>query len=37
MKITVPDILSGCPMGGEHESGQSGEWIGKCRKCGQPC
>jgi hypothetical protein len=31
-------IVSGsCPAGGDHQGGTSGEWIGKCVKCGNPC
>lgn len=35
-KITVVTAGS-CPMGEDHTFGTSGEWIGRCTKCGNPC
>ena len=30
-------MAGGCPSGGSHTPGTSGEWVGRCTKCGQPC
>jgi hypothetical protein len=40
MKIrieTVANPSGSCPNGGDHTPGSSGEWVGRCTKCGQPC
>lgn len=29
--------MDACPAGGNHTPGTSGEWKGRCTKCGQPC
>lgn len=33
----ISTVFGNCPNGGDHTGGTSGEWIGKCTKCGQPC
>lgn len=35
----MPDFIlcAACPAGGEHQRGQTGEWLVRCVKCGQPC
>jgi hypothetical protein len=30
-------LFGNCPQGGDHTRGTSGEWAGRCTKCGQPC
>lgn len=33
----VPVTMGNCSGGGDHVPGQSGQWAGRCVKCGQPC
>ena len=36
--IKLMSTLNGnCSAGGDHTRGTSGEWIGRCTKCGNPC
>lgn len=30
-------VQGNCPAGGDHTAGTSGEWLGRCTKCGQSC
>jgi hypothetical protein len=34
----LPVVTAGsCPAGGDHTPGSTGEWVGRCTKCGNPC
>lgn len=36
--IRILAVLSGtCPAGGDHTPGTSGQWKGRCTKCGTSC
>lgn len=38
MMCNKPWILQdNCSAGGDHTPGSSGEWVGRCTKCGQSC
>lgn len=30
-------VFGNCPQGGDHTPGTSGEWVGRCTKCGASC
>ena len=32
-----PVTMGTCPNGGDHTPGTSGQWVGRCTKCGTPC
>jgi hypothetical protein len=34
---SLATLNDNCPQGGNHTPGTSGEWVGRCTKCGQSC